>query len=166
MKNLQNNMYNSELGHRSLLCRLRCVRAGKMRRPPVIDCSRTHIINENLLRESDKLLLMCDRSSSVYPLRWMSSSLLSVCRDWGDRLNLSAVRERLSRFRRGELIASWNTRTRIFGTETFQAFKWHRAGPPLKRAGWIFMMTPAEQWHEQEKRPEINVHNQLQNTHH
>lgn len=37
----------------------------------VIDYRRTHIINENLLRESDKLLLMCDRSSWVYPLCWM-----------------------------------------------------------------------------------------------
>lgn len=39
----------------------------------VIDYRRTHIINENLLRESDKLLLMCDRSSWVYPL----------CQCWG-----------------------------------------------------------------------------------
>lgn len=40
----------------------------------VIDYRRTHIINENLLRESDKLLLMCDRSSRVYPLCWALSS--------------------------------------------------------------------------------------------
>lgn len=44
----------------------------------VIDYSRTHIINENLLRESDKLLLMCDRSSSVYPL-WVNA-VVCCCR--------------------------------------------------------------------------------------
>lgn len=161
MKNLENNMYNSELGHRSLLCWLRS-------RPPVIDCSRTHIINENLLRESDKLLLMCDRSSSVYPLRWMSSLLRPSRLRWPFEFISPAARERLSRFRcmkKRRINSVMKYTHENFGDRNFPAFKWHRPAP-LKRAGWIFMMTPAEQWHEQEKRPEINVHNQLQNTHH